>query len=218
MWMPLLLLAAAPANATVVLVLDPVGESVSDDERHLLAARLGAALDRRLPPRFEVVTAADVRELLSAEAQRQEVGCDDAGCAAEIADALGSAHVVVSHVGKLGDAWALSAELLDVKSARVLARAEIAERSWVRVPERAGELMAPFADVLSPGLSWKRALWPTGFLAGAVVVAAGGIAWDTLSPTSRNQELDVVDALGIAAYVSAAGLVGVAFLNPLEAE
>jgi hypothetical protein len=218
MWMPLLLLAAAPANTSAVLVLDPVGEALSLDQRHLLAARLGAALDRQLPQRFEVVTAADVRELLSVEAQRQELGCDDAGCAAEIADALGSTHVVVSHVGKLGEAYALSVELLDVKSARVLARADLVESRWMRVPERAGELVAPLADALAPGHSWKRALWPAGFVTGALLITAGGIAWDTLSPTSRNRELDAVDALGIAAYVSAAGLVGVAFLNPLEAE
>ncbi len=51
-----------------------------------------------------------------------------------------------------------------------------------------------------------------------MVLAAGGVAWDALAPTSRNHELDAVDALGIAAYVGAAGLVGVALLNPLEAE
>lgn len=218
MWMPLLLLAAAPADATVVLVLDPVGDTVSDDERRVLTARLGSALDRRLPAGFQVVTAAEVRGLLYAEARRQETGCDEAGCAAEIADALGSAHVVVSHVSQLGEETLLTAELLDVKSARVLARAELSERDRARLPERAAEVAAPFADALSPGLFWARALWPAGFLGGAVVLAAGGVAWDALAPTSRNHQLDAVDALGIAAYVGATGLVGVALLNPLEAE
>lgn len=204
---------AAPRDVSV-LVLDPSGD-VDEDQRVLLGGRLARALeDRRVKG---VVTAAELRGMLRIEADRQELGCDDAGCAGEIADALGAAVVVVSQVTKEPGNATLSAQLIDVRTARVLARSDMSAHDMKELRARVDVVAAPIARELGatdPLQETAAIAWPVSFVAGAVVVASAGLAYDLLAPTSSNRRFDAVDLVGPAAYVSAAGLGAAALFNP----
>src|SRR5262245_50760697 len=57
---------------------------------------------------FEVITRADIQQMLSFEANKQMVGCSaNSACLAELGGALGVARLVAGSVGKLGDGYVL---------------------------------------------------------------------------------------------------------------
>src|SRR5439155_19588473 len=58
---------------------------------------------------LDVISGEDVKQLVQLQAEKSTMGCsDDAGCLAEIADALGAKLVVFGAVGKLSDAFVLN--------------------------------------------------------------------------------------------------------------
>lgn len=208
-------LSSAAHQDISVLVLDPSGTAVDEDQRVLLGARLARALqDRRVK---SVVTAAELRGMLRVEADRQELGCDDAGCASEIAEALGAAVVVVSQVTKEPGNATLNVQLIDVHTARVLKRSDVSAHDMKALRDRVDVAAAPIASELGatdPLQETASIAWPISFVTGAVVVASAGLAYDLMAPTSSNRRFDATDLIGPAAYVSAAGLGAVALLNP----
>lgn len=72
--------------------------------------------------RLEVTSAEELRAALDLEADRQKIGCKDASCATEIADAYGARYVLFTSIARLGTSWSLTASLFDSQQARVVGR------------------------------------------------------------------------------------------------
>lgn len=71
-----------------------------------------------------VLSRADVRGVLSFEAEKQLLGCSsDSSCLAELAGALGADLLVTGSVSKIGGSTLLSLRMTDLKSLKVMRRA-----------------------------------------------------------------------------------------------
>lgn len=120
---------AAPAAAiakerAIVLpveVASDVAAAVSVEERRRLEDEIGLILQRYR--RLQALTAREVRQFATLEANRQSSGCDDAGCASEIASALGARFVFSARIERKERRLMLSLTLIDGAEAKVLARA-----------------------------------------------------------------------------------------------
>jgi TolB-like protein len=69
-----------------------------------------------------VITQADIQSMLQLEAQKQQLGCDDEGCFAEIGGALGVDLLVTGTVGKLSEQYVVSLQLINARRGKVEAR------------------------------------------------------------------------------------------------
>jgi hypothetical protein len=106
-----------------LLVLDLEQGSATAEEASLLTERVAAALAEA---GFDIVTAADLRDLVELEAQREAFeDCDTSSCMSEIADALGTRFIVSGRLGKLGTERVLQLKLFDAQDARAAAREEV---------------------------------------------------------------------------------------------
>jgi hypothetical protein len=103
---------ATPATPVRVLVLDlaregDVAVGVVENVTALVSANLATY------PELDVVANADVRQMMALEGTKQEMGCGDASCLAELAGALGARFVVFGSVGRLGTKTILHINLFD---------------------------------------------------------------------------------------------------------
>ena len=64
----------------------------------------------------------DVNQLLSLEAQKDLLGCEDTTCFAEIGGALGVPRLLAFHVARVGESWAVNGKLIDTAEISVIAR------------------------------------------------------------------------------------------------
>jgi TolB-like protein len=83
---------------------------------------------------LEVITAADIQEMLALEAQKAAMGCsDEESCLNEIADALGADLILAGKVGKLGTRYLIQLTLIDTAQAKPIAREQLQVRSVTQV-------------------------------------------------------------------------------------
>jgi hypothetical protein len=82
----------------------------------------------------------DARAMLSAEQQKQLLGCKDESCMTELAGALGADWLIAGTVGKLEDLYVVSLQLIDARKARVTARATAKLKSLKEATEKMGGL------------------------------------------------------------------------------
>ncbi len=120
-----LLLVASGARAAAdvrILVVDlqPKG-GVLPDQAEIVTGLVTARLQRY--PKVAVVSGADIREMIALEAQKQTTGCDDASCLSEVAGALGAELLVTGTLGRLGEQYIVTLNLIDVTKASAVARA-----------------------------------------------------------------------------------------------
>jgi hypothetical protein len=210
-----ILVAALPAVGPV-LVLDPTADDLPPDTLPLLGARVADALaDRGVE---SVIGQSELRSLVDAEVRRQSVGCDDAACASEIAEALGAERVIVSRVVRIGEMYTWHFTALDVKGGRVLERVEAQGANVDALMSNARPALDVLASSLGASAKLHRVLWPASCVGVALAIAASGAAFDVLSYTSRNETLDAADAIAPAAYVTAGAIAVASFFNPFERE
>src|SRR5262245_14328576 len=76
----------APAPKLRVLVLDLQSVGVSGDDARLLSGVVAALAAEN--PHVEIITGADLRRAVDLAAAKQDLGCDDATCLADLAGAL----------------------------------------------------------------------------------------------------------------------------------
>jgi len=69
--------------------------------------------------RLDVLSSADVRQVMAFEGEKQAVGCaDDTSCLAEVAGAMGAGLVVFGQLGALGTQRVLTLNLFDAHEGR----------------------------------------------------------------------------------------------------
>ena len=72
---------------------------------------------------LDVLSGREIRDALKLEGDRQSLGCDEASCAGEIAQAFGARYVAFLVVVRLGSNVTLNLSLFDSQEARVVGRA-----------------------------------------------------------------------------------------------
>lgn len=183
--------------------------------RNEVAAALGRG------GRLEVLSSEDLRRLMDVAAGRAAAGCaDDAGCLAEVGNALGARYVVHGNVGTLGGATLVQISLFDTEAAvaigRETAQADTLDALVPAVRAAASRLRLPVLPEGAEPFPWLAA---TALGAGATVLAAGAIAaavaWpvvvDVTLPSSGGptpEERQGMQAVGAAGVIG--GGVGVA--------
>ncbi len=76
---------------------------------------------RRRSPGASVIGAEEIRSMIGVAVEKAKLGCDDMACLAEIGGALGAERLVLGTLGRLGDTYLLSLQLVDVAHGRVVA-------------------------------------------------------------------------------------------------
>lgn len=172
--------AAAAAERPLLLVMPLESKSadaafVETVNALVVTSLADAAKDR------QVTSVADLRRLMDLEAEREALGCDDAGnaCWAEMAAAYGAEHVVFGTLGSLGGSTVITLHMMDAERAVTLARRTIQAQSEEDLPGvlHAGtrqllrdSALQTSATTVSPG---GGAAWAAG---AASAVALGGLA------------------------------------------
>lgn len=133
--------------------------------------------------RLDVLSSEDVRRAVQLEAERREVtSCDQEGCIAEIAEALGAQLTLFGTAGKLGDLVVVNVNLYDARAARSVGRETIEVASLEELPDplrKAGDKLIAqlFGEPVSEGpafgpLFWTGSATAVAGLATAVVGAS----------------------------------------------
>ncbi len=77
----------------------------------------------RASGRFQsVIGSSDIQAMITAEQQKQAVGCEDDSCLAQLGGALGVPYLLTGSLGVLGGRFMLNVKLLDVDQAKVAGR------------------------------------------------------------------------------------------------
>jgi TolB-like protein len=140
---------------------------------------------------YKVIGKNDIRSVLRMEENKALLGCDDAGCLAEIGGALGVRWVVVGNVSRFGELYLLNLKIIDSQRVEVLVSA--AERVKGGQEALVEALPQAVADLF--GQAEQR-------LRSASGGAAGGAAADT---ASGGTTADGAASGGTAADDAAAG-------------
>lgn len=138
--------ASAPDERPRVIVLEfSHSADVSVDVAQTLTGLATASLHRY--EQIRIVSGAELAELMELEGEKAAVGCDDDGCLAEIAGALGARFAVSGRIATLGELQVLQMRLMDVTQAeglsRVVRNAKGLEVFVAQMDAAADELVAP---------------------------------------------------------------------------
>jgi len=96
---------------------------------------------------FELITGADMRQMVELEAEKQSLGCaDDSSCLSELAGAMGARYVVFGEMGKLGSFYLLTLNLFDSKMAKSAARDTLRVKSIDELVEKLPPLINMLVD------------------------------------------------------------------------
>ena len=86
--------------------------------------------------------------MLTFHKTKQQLGCDDTACLAEIGGALGADQLVTANLARFGEAYVLTLRLIDVRHAQVIRDAS--EQSGTAAEELALALVAKGVEELFP--------------------------------------------------------------------
>jgi|TARA_B100001964_G_C14107993_1_gene542455 hypothetical protein len=91
---------------------------------------------------FEALGSDDINAMLGLEQLKDAVACDAASCMTEIGGALGVDYLITGKIGLLDSAKLLTVKLIDVRQAKVLARANGQSSSEAGLTKVANKLVA----------------------------------------------------------------------------
>lgn len=176
--------AATAATATLRVVALPLRDDGAGPELTNTATSLTAVALSRVAG-FDVLSGDDVKAAADVEAQRQMLGCDESGCLAEIAEALGADRLVHGSVARLGGTVVVTLSFFDARSSVALGRevvqagddsalpAEI-ERAVARLTGATRGSSSSSSSSSSTG-TWLLVGGAAGTLAGGVLAATGSL-------------------------------------------
>jgi hypothetical protein len=138
---------AASARKFRVLVLQPTANRVDSAIVRAIESLVAVELSR--VNAFDVLSGADVKQMVELEGEKQAMGCNEASCLAELAGAMGANLVVFGDVAQLGSLTVVNLNLFDSEKARSRGRVSAQFRSEEELPFRVGratrELFKRFA-------------------------------------------------------------------------
>lgn len=117
-WALWLVLAASPPRLAVMEVRPAGGasESLAEAVTEAVVSEV-----RRQAKGTLVIGASEIRSLLAVEREKQQLGCDQVSCLAEVGGALGAARIVNGTINRFGGTYLLALRMVDVRRAQVLA-------------------------------------------------------------------------------------------------
>jgi hypothetical protein len=201
-----------------LLLLDLQGVGVTSEDARLITGAVAALVGENA--QLDVVTGADMRQLVDISAAKQKVGCDETGCLAELAGALDATFIISGDVGRLGTAWLVNLSLFDAaqtkSAARVSAEVQSLEVMHHALRPTVNTLLQPFGGIavaddgpstlaLAGGITAGVGALATVVLAGAAFVLDGVANTPDESFSVKNSALTA----GVACLVGA-GVSGVA--------
>jgi hypothetical protein len=207
---------AAKPVPVQVLVLEPTSSVLDGPTRTTVANLMVVELGRERG--LVVIGANEVQRLAALESDKQVAGCTQSDCLSELAGALGARYVVFGDVGPLGSRQVLNLNLFDAQQAMAISRTAITftrvEELPALLPEPLHALTAPLlhtTSTLAPAVvgttsTGPSPLVPVCLIVAGGVVAASGVGYDLLSPTSDDASFDAYDMLGPAGVVLGVGL------------
>lgn len=165
------LTGALPVERQIAVLEVEVSGDVDANIGPQLTARLAELVTKRSGA--HVISPDDVRAMLEHEADKQLMGCDEAGCLSELAQALGAEEVVSARVTRHEGAFALALTRLDSGSARVVARAS---ETWTGESLLLLELLDPMVARLWAGdAEVSGALEVLGVVDGSRILVDGDV-------------------------------------------
>lgn len=125
-------------------------------------------------PDFDVISDADVRQLVELEAERAAVGCEmDSSCLAEIAGAMGAQYVVSGRIGTIGSRISLTFSLYDSTKATSVGRVNLSDD---KIDAIADGIPAAIHELVAGLLAERRLRGKEGAPAVAAAAPAGTTA------------------------------------------
>jgi hypothetical protein len=236
----LFVLGAVPAAAQVgaprcqIVVLNVVPQNLVDADKGV-PALLTDILAQQVSADSgcQVVTQADLTEMLDFEAAK--LACTDAvdSCLAELGNALGADRIVGSTVGSLGSDFVLNARLMNVKTGAVEARAQqvapgareqlrgatqnLARELFGKAPvvvEPVAVAPAPAARGTSPLVFVGAGVGALGVVGLAVGGTIAGIAESSLATPTQLNKTDIIGTgkmglalVGVGALLTTVGVI-----------
>lgn len=214
---------AAPARPRV-LVLTPTSKAFDAGTTSTIGGLVTSELAS--DPQLDIIASDDVERLAALEGDRQNAGCTDNSCLAELAGAIGARYVVFGDVGRLGDVVIVQLNLFDSQTARALTRVTVQANSMSELPRalqpRVHELAAPLVSsstqvsASSPPSNLPGTVAASGsfnvlpwvlITAGATAVLVGGVI-EVTSTVASNGTLDAQDIAAPALWLAGgAGIV-----------
>jgi hypothetical protein len=209
---------AAPAAATApsrarVLVLTPTSKVFDAGTTTTIGGLVTSELagDTRL----DIIASDDVERLAALEGDRQNVGCTDNSCLAELAGAIGARYVVFGDVGRLGDVVIVQLNLFDSQTAQALTRVTVQANSMSELPRalqpRVHELAAPLlSSTTTSAAAASRSFnaLPWVFIGVGAAAIVGGGAIEFTSDVADNGAYDLQDfASPVLWVVGGAGVI-----------
>lgn len=113
------LIAGGPGKPPIA-VMTLEGQGLSAEQISTLSEALTTELSSL--DRYQVISTRDVLAMLENETNKQQLGCDDTSCFAELGGALGADFLLVPQVGRLDDSYVLNLKLIDVRQSQTLRR------------------------------------------------------------------------------------------------
>jgi hypothetical protein len=160
-----------------VLVLDLQGVGVAAEDARLITGAVAALVGEN--PQLDVVTGADMRQLVDISAAKQKIGCDDTGCLAELAGALDATFIISGDVGRLGTAWLVNLSLFDAAQAKSAARVSAEVENLEVMPQSlrptVNTLLLPFGGIAVADDGPSTLAIAGGVTAGVGALATAGL-------------------------------------------
>lgn len=185
---PVVAHAQAPAAKarTKVLVLDVKSSDLQKSEVETLTGLITAKLSRY--PELETISGQDLKRLVDLEAQKQAAGCDEAGCLAEMAGALGAQIVIFGQAGRLGGTLVVTLDAFDAQRGVAVARQPIEASDVGQLPA----LVGPAVDRLVAAAFQTR---------GGTAAPAAGESLHAVGPILSGRAREVFEQSAIALCV-----------------
>ena len=214
--LPLFALLIAAPDPCAIAILDFDNGRAAPEIAKVLADALAVDLGERTHCR--IITAADIRTMVDFESMKQNMGCSEGTCLAELGGALGVERVVTGDIETLSKtSVVINARLADVKTASVIGRANITsdrstEATRAAAPRVARALLGIPEEAPPPPPIAAIAVGSAGLVVGAlsgIAVTVGELSLGTPgNGTADKDNALLASRLGTAGVVL--GVVGVA--------
>jgi hypothetical protein len=143
------MLGASTSQAAQIVALDLQTTNIKKGVKAAVQTMLLTELSRHQG--ISVVSESDVRALLEHEANKVALGCDDAGCMANIASSMGAELLLKSTLSRAGGEWVVGLTLIRTDTATAFRRSS--------GQKKGGMAMAKEAVVDSGRPCWDLANW-----------------------------------------------------------
>lgn len=173
-----------------VLVLDLEASEIEASQARLINGLVTDSMSKIVG--FEVVSSADLRQLVEVEASKAAAGCDVSSCLADLAGAMGARFVVFGNMGRLGDLTVVTVSLFDTQQAKAAKRERVQVRKLEELPAALDGALARLMgqEVTAPA-------GPSPVLVGSAVGAAAGLVGTiSLGAWALALDADLGDATG----------------------